>query len=490
MRDRAFEKAGLARSLNRIRSLQRNAQSRQNFIENPLDSAREDLNKYDYLMRLDASHELAQNMLSSFELTINALDNVVGKAGYIIEKATKSRNKTPSRTRLVYSRLGHNERTLKQYDIEASPNIQIRRFKELEEDEQIQLQKFLMELEKKQEELNFTVDKLNEIIKHQRFAVENLEDDLNALNVRFLNEKRGFEEQLREFVRKYEIEKEETERAVKKLKDDSIRVQNELIESKKRFQIQEKHSKDEQIYKLTLELDELKLTSKNEINEINRNYSQKISLLSHRLDKEKEVNDELEDQILELQNLLKQRKSELVQKLDKVTCDDSITFKDFRETLDKYETNEHILKQVIHYVFDKVHPIYLKFAPMQKDWAGEVQTKRSTLMMLFSHSMWQNHIEFLIEIEFLIYLLTKFNTDKDWLVERLTEYGKENEKLRCKTPNSRSRQQSPSIRDDIYKQVWRDIRTNDHAVHSFEDARHRLLDQFRIDEDTSRSLKR
>lgn len=497
MRDRAYEKAGLARPQNRIWSFQRNAHTRQSFLENPLESARDDLNKYDYLMRLDASHELAQNMLASFELTINSLDNVTRRASHIIEKVTNSRDKTPPKTRLSYSRPPYNDRTLKLYDLEASPNLQIKRFKELEEDEQIKLQRFLTELEKKQDELNFTVDKLSEIIKHQRFAVENLENDLHTVNARFINEKRGYEEQLHELVRKYEVEKEETERAVKKLKDDSVRVQNELIDSNKRAQIEEcsswikeKQLKDEQISKLKLDLEDLKLSTKNEINEINRNYAQKINQLNLRLDKEKEVNEELEDHVLELQSTLKRRESELVEKLEKVTCDDSIAFKDFRETLDKYETNEHILKQVINYVYDKVHPIYLKYAPVQKDWAGEVQGKRSTLMTVFSHPMWQTHVEYLVEIEFLIFLLGKLNNDKDWLVERLTEYGKENEKLRYKTPNGRSRQQSPSNREDVYKQVWQDIRANDQAVRSFEDARHRLLEHFRVDEDTSRSFRR
>jgi hypothetical protein len=498
MRDRAYEKAGLARPVNRIWSLQRSAHSRQSFIDNPLDSARDDLNKYDYLMRLDASHELAQNMLASFELTISSLDNVVRRASHIIEKVTNPRDKTPPRTRISYAKPVYNDRTMKLYDLEASPNIQIRRFKELEEDEHLHLQRYLSELEKKQDELNFAIDKLNEIIKHQRFAVENLENDLHSLNARFANEKRGYEEQLHELMKKYDIEKDEAYRAIKKLKEDSARVQNELMESSKKIQIEEysawikeKQTKDEQICKLTLELEDLKLSSKSEINEINRNYSQKINLLNQRLDKEKEVNEDLEDQVLELQNTLKRRESELVERLEKMTCDDSIAFKDFRETLDKYETNEHILKQVINYVYDKIHPIYLKFAPVQKDWASEVQGRRSSLMSLFCHPTWQSHVEYLVEIEFLIYLLGKINNDKDWLVERLTEYGKENEKLRYRTPNGRSRQQSPTNREDIYKQVWRDIRANDQAVRSFEDARHRLLEHFRVEEgDTSRSFRR
>jgi hypothetical protein len=70
------------------------------------------------------------------------------------------------------------------------------------------------------------------------------------------------------------------------------------------------------------------------------------------------------------------------------------------------------------------------------------------------------------------YLVAKLNADNDGLVERLAEFGKENDRLRRSgSPNEKSESLNKQVREDIY--------ATSAVLKGFESARDRLMLQFR-----------
>jgi DNA repair exonuclease SbcCD ATPase subunit len=88
--------------------------------------------------------------------------------------------------------------------------------------------------------------------------------------------------------------------------------------------------------------------------------------------------------------------------------------------------------------------------------------------------------ELLSKLEDLESQLEKANTDNAWLVERLTEFGRENDYLKSQvsTPVKQVPVPVPIKNDQLYKKVWQDIKGTSQALKQFEEARDRLVQHF------------
>ena len=150
--------------------------------------------------------------------------------------------------------------------------------------------------------------------------------------------------------------------------------------------------------------------------------------------------------IEEARSEYRHRERELESKLERVTTEDSALLKEFRTRLESSQAREAQFKEALAAIQDKTNPIYVKHASVQKDWVDELPHCEGI------------GSEALLEVDFVCYLIDKLENDNAWLVERLSDFGKENETLRQQSSLRESpvRTTSPEQKD-LRSQVLKEM---------------------------------
>lgn len=447
VREQAMQKAGLPNSSTRIWQLQREAHAKQQDAAMVLQRGvrlETDNERSELITRLDSAHELLRNYQRMIVCVCTSLDDLQSLA----EKATKSRRALPQLTELYKQ---SQDKPLRLSELESSQTKLVERFRELETEAQMVFSRFIVELSSKQSTLEASVNRLQLAALQANEEAARLQSQLNedrlsneAWRLKAQEESRElYESQIKDLQREYSIEKGNL--------------------------LQEKASALEEAKLLSHELAALQAKHETEIDFIEAQFQQKLDHLrssDSQVDNRQSESGSLQERL----NSMKQREDALKVRIDMLTTDSNSTITALQDKLAASEESREDLHTILNAVADRLHVTYTKHAPKQKDWNSGLSLRRQELVESLQEL--EGCVDVLLDAEFTCYLVSKLSADNDWLIERLADFGKENEKLK--------RQQSgqPIRADGFHSQVMEDIKTTSFALKGFETARDRLLRQF------------
>lgn len=478
MREQAMQKAGLYNSPSRIWQLQREAHAKQQQSEgkdvqtNTDEEARPETEsisaKYELIARLDSSHEL----LKHYQKVLSSLSRAFDDLQVLSENETAVRRPVSQLTDLVRQ---SPDKPLRMSEFESSQTKLVKRYKQLESEAQVAYAKHLQELSLKQSNLEASLNRILSQARRQKERIRMLEvtevahheaeqgdsEEVARLRSRLQSEKHAYEERLQRLREEHRASRdaliEDSRKAVKREMDELVKEKNMAIEEAQRLEI---------------ELEQQRKYTDAEIAELQSTYKSQIELLGSSLKEESEYRSQDHDaKVDELRRSHRLRENELLSKLERLTSDDHSAVSELRDKLSEALKREEDLHQLLRSIGERLHSIYLKYSSTHKDFDYDISRRRREL--LEQEETWK--VDFLMESDFVCYLVTKLSADNDWLVERLAEFGKENDRLKRKGPGS------PSGKDEgFHLKVRESIYAATDALKDYEAARERLVEQFNV----------
>jgi hypothetical protein len=236
-----------------------------------------------------------------------------------------------------------------------------------------------------------------------------------------------------------------------------------LLQKQCKFQQDSLNSLSCENLKLKTASEHLQKTYEESIQVLEKTYQNKISLISkNNLTDVKKFN--------ELEMSFHEKESILIDQIDKITVEDASVLKDLREKLDKSHFKNQELRNVLKVLVERVSTIFEEF--IDKEEINEHYVRRKNeIFEARCGKTWGNFADLFVEIDFIGYALHKLKGDNDWLVEQLDVFCKENEDLKEFIVEG---QKNKKI-----EKVFKSISSNELAVKDFNEARNKLVMQFK-----------
>lgn len=483
MREQAMQRAGLYNSPSRIWQLQREAQAKQQASSGRTSREYPEVvkpdpesigAKYELVARLDAAHELLrhyQKMLSGLSRTF---DDLLA----LSESDTGIRKAVSQLTDLVRR---SPDKPLRVSEFESSQAKLARRYKDLENEAQLAFARFLEELGLKQSNLEATLTRVITNTRRMKERIRTLEvkdheadtgeaSEVALLRSRLQSEKQAYEDKIQS------LKAQHRQRQDYKLEDSRKSMRREMEELTR-----SRDNAIDEAHRLQIELEQQRVQADAEITQLQETYRREIELLSSSLgDYSESKTHDHQVQLDDLRKGSRLRESELLGKIEQIKAEGLAELDALREQYTAAQIREEDLHQLLRAIGERLHSIYLKYSTTHKDFTYNLP-KRSREFPDHDES-WR--IEGLMEADFVVYLVGKMGADNDWLVERLAEFGKENDRLKRKATGS-----PLSKSEGLNSQVREAIESTSDALKDFESARDRLVKQFRVSssESTRRS---
>lgn len=215
--------------------------------------------------------------------------------------------------------------------------------------------------------------------------------------------------------------------------------------------------------KLKTSSEHLQRSYEDSIKILESTYQAKISQISrHSITESKKLND--------LEMSFHEKEIILIDQLDKLSLEDASVLKDLREKLEKSQTKCQELRTVLKAVNEKVEGLFNEFID-KEEISQHFAQRKSEIFESRCGKTWGNWVDLFVEIDFVGYGLYKLKGDNDWLVEQLDGFCKENEELK---------DQLQSIPKKLQvEKVFKSLNTNEIAVKDFNEARNKLVMQFK-----------
>jgi hypothetical protein len=476
MREQAMQKAGLYNSPSRIWQLQREAHAKQQDaavkeVQTNTEEVKTESEsisaRYELISRLDASHEL----LKQYQRVLSSMSKALDDLQTLSETETGGRRPVVQLIDLVRQ---SQDKPLRMSEFESSQTKLVKKYRDLEQEAQVAYAKYLEELGLKQTNLEGSLNRLQSSVRRQRDRIRLMESSEAALH---MADQADSEEVAKLRVR-LQTDKQNYEERLQRLRDEHRASREALIEDSRRSvrKEMEESSKDkdlavEEAQRLEIELEQFRAQANSEISELQNTYKREIELLSASLREESQYrSQDHQAQLDDLKRAHRSRENELLGKLERLTSEEHSAVADLREKLSEAHVRQEDLHMVLRAIGESLHSVYVKHAATHKDWDFDLSRRKQELLERLREETWC--VDEVMEAEFVCYLVAKLNADNDWLVERLAEFGKENDRLRRSgSPNGKS--------ESFNKQVREDIHATSAALKGFESARDRLMQQFR-----------
>jgi hypothetical protein len=286
------------------------------------------------------------------------------------------------------------------------------RFKEMEMIELRLLEHFSSKFANKESDFLVLIERVKDKLSHYDQSLRSLEEQLDIIRLQNHQKESELSGKVQELSARAELHRSE-------------------LESMKSFQITNFEStdrlKDEKL-SLTFQINHLK----NTIEEMNR--------------AEKQVNEKHAAEICKFLFEIETNKKNL---------------RIFAEQAGNFEASQKRLHEILTAIQEVTHAVFLKYGLSQSEWQD---------------SHWKEELETyneefgdtLVEIEFLCFMIAKLTSDNNWLVDRLSEFGKAQ---RVAEPRS-------TAQGKLKTDVINDLKAASNALKEFEEARDKLLSQF------------
>lgn len=201
---------------------------------------------------------------------------------------------------------------------------------------------------------------------------------------------------------------------------------------------------------------------------LEKNYQSKIASLSN-------CNQNEAQKFNELEMSFHEKESILIGQIDKITVEDASVLKDLREKLERSQSKNQNLREVIKSILERVSEIFEEFIDKEEIHEHYIRRKNDVFESRCGKT-WGNYADLFVEIDFIAYALHKLKGDNDWLIEQLDSFCKENEELKDRISHDFVSHDKKNIQKE---NVLRSLSKNELTVKDFNEARSKLVMQFK-----------
>lgn len=380
---------------------------------------------------------------SSTKLVLNLM-NIAEEMLFSINLKPDIVRKYENMRESVFGKLGIPNDFHKYWDLQNKAKDLAGKKKVLNEREKSRI---LNSLDEANQNLSRTLVTFNYLTSHLKSSLEEA-GNLNATEgkkisidiANYSTELNKFESEVSGLINKAQNLEKELEKSQEKIRTFSLENQNL---SKQISQVTEKH----QEY----------------LNKLESEYQSKIEqILSHNLNDSKKITD-LEMSFHEKENLL-------IGQLDKLTTEDASVLKHLREKLEKSQGKNQDLRGVLKSISERTSIIFNEFVE-KEEISEHLLQRKIEISEKKNCKVWQYYSEMLAEMDFIGYSLHKIKGDNDWLIEQLDAFCRENEELKKKFVDEPKQAKM--------QKVFSSLTGNDMVVKDFNEARIKLLSQFK-----------
>jgi len=453
VREQAMQKAGLHSTSTRIRQLQREAHAKQQEVAQSDSGTAPDreAERCEFITRLDSAHDI----LRSYQRMLVCVSTSFNDLGALADCMPHSRKSVPVLADMFKQ---SQDKPLRMSELESSHAKLMEKYKDLEIEAHAICARFIDELSTKQRDLEASLIKLKTASAQADERLTQLQRQVSAerlmseakLQELFEENRSLYEEQIERMEKAHSLELEMTVNEKEAAVEETKALKHELSNLKSRHEA---------------EISELQAQSKRELDTAN------ASFMDVQETKQHQRRASLEDMLSAIHN----REEELKIKLERLASEGSSTINQLQAKFDAAKEVEEDLRTVLKLIGERVHYTYTKHSPKHRDWNAELSQRKAELIDNLEELAWSSDI--ILEVEFVCYLASKLTADNDWLIERLAEFGKENERLKRQSGSPQSVKP-----ETLHKQVMDDIRSTTLMMKDFESARDRLVKQFRSTE--------
>lgn len=245
--------------------------------------------------------------------------------------------------------------------------------------------------------------------------------------------------------------KSEYEKKLKDLREELLQAKSFFLNEARKAQLKEfeKLMKERDMYQeesahLREQLESVSFTLQEEIRLLHEEYEKNIQEVSYGLSSQtRDVEFILKQKIESLEKNLFYREKELLEELSRTSQESNSKVQALEKDLKSCKDHEKVLQDCVDSIHSVVCKVYRRFSDTQENF-GDLQTTLTR------------------QIEFLDVVLNKLTSDNNWLVDRISELGKENE-------NIKNSMKASAIKDTI-----NDLNASTSVLKSFEASRERL----------------
>jgi hypothetical protein len=523
VKDRAYSSMGIQHSPSKIWKMQRDAHSKQkttkidSFVQTAslpepqsqpqptqdfkLKELEETTNliRYELLSRLESSHHLISGHQNLISYSIDSLTYLCNRTKGLLEDVEPEQ--APEFKSVTHVKAMLDRQSLNIQELEKRHASDVEKYKELEQRESMNYGDLQQELLYRETEFVMVLGRLEEVLINQESIIQQLQNEVRGISLRAELEIQEKYEQMKKATEKHYEEKqvlqdklvketEETKKSSSYIIEDTKKAMHREIAllSKERDRLQNELSQADQL------LEETRHRSKQEVAEVKKRYQQEIDHIKLEFQKEKEdLEQKLKVSIGQLnsaERMLRERELALRDKERVVLDKDRIIQerdRELEEALQYKEENYSRKLQETHSDYQRrINETHTEYQKRMQDAIDDYSRKLKSLEEAYQKKLNETYAleteqkELLSKLEDLESQLEKANTDNAWLVERLTEFGRENDYLKSQvsTPVKQVPVPVPIKNDQLYKKVWQDIKGTSQALKQFEEARDRLVQHF------------
>jgi myosin heavy subunit len=485
------------------------------------------------LARVEASHSINFNYQQLVDHCLNSLYSLSNYASRLIDDSAPV---TEYRRRSMKNPVLHDlSNPMALSELESEHSSSISRLKELESSQLKIMAEMKNDLQQPMSRMRSSLEELFNVVKDQDQHIGELKHSIIEVSQKLTQQKEAETEQSLEIISKLKQEQkklkeqlEETKEVkdleksqiVEQLKKEQEQVKTAsigVIESTKRSHQMEKSqlAKEKEVLEnsnkrlqsiieelrnqFDTEVERLKQTHRKELEALNISllgesetlksiHAKKWEEMTEALAcKEKEgqvqetANRQLKEALRKTQGDLEVSQSELSHTEEKLSSildklpkykQDTAEVVELRAHVDELRTNETQLLELIRHLQQILGPVYDTHKAKHKDWS-----ERHRLDTL--ERSWRGWAEVVLWADFCSHAITKLSSDNLWLVDRLTEFGRELERTKIRQTSSMTVQTSPPQDDGVLKKVWKDVKSTATAFKEFEEARYKLVERFK-----------
>ncbi|CAG9310046.1 unnamed protein product [Blepharisma stoltei] len=466
-----------------------------------------------YLHRLDVSHEIIRNYSKVMDFMIAGMSTALEKHNRILEIVGKKVEITQltnrSRAMEVLLRdLPKLTASRKEFN-----NDILDKFRDLEENELENLKAIAQDFEEFENQTVLAIDKVKEALLEKEQKMKEIENELSIISINAAKET--------EKIQEYQLKFSPRSNSARSSQLDFHKMKNvdELI--------MENMKLNEEKEEILNQLEKAKNAYAIDLENLQHKYEIQIQSLIDSHEQEKNRLNELKNSELEeIEIANRERENNLLEKLEKVTLEDTGVLKEMRINMEKLESTKMEYVNAYNEAINILQPLYEEFYAGHHEWIIKEKSRKKFYKGKFN----KQFIDLLIKCEFALFLIEIYKNENDNLGSRLEEIIKKQESPQIieidqeiiKDPRTISRLSEISHHSDTTKEnprsssregiktpenipmtlseinknpekidekIKQHLKTNGEVLKNFEKARTRLLDNIQNSKE-SKSLSR
>ena len=274
-------------------------------------------------------------------------------------------------------------------------------------------------LSQKEGEIVNKLELIEDTIRSKNVYIRKLEQEIHGNRNGQNNYKTEIQENYDNLKDKFVKQKNDYEKKIKELREEMLISKGNFLNDARKAQLkeiehlmQERDMYKEQAESLNNELETVSSSLQKEISILNDEYEKNTQEIVYSLtNKNKDLEYTLKEKIEQLEKTLFYREKELLDELNNNSQNNTSKIEELEKELSFFKNNSEALQNCIDCVQAVVTKVYRRYSEKNED-LGDLT---NTLIK---------------QVEFLDSVFSKLTCDNNWLIERISEIGKENENMK------------------------------------------------------------